>query len=628
MFKNVRIGNRLGLAFGLLLLLLAGVAGVGFWGLRATSSEALQILEQEARLAKYFAKAESDTLNLRRYEKDIFLNIGAPEKVSDYWEKWRAEQEALEEDLRSIEEIAGKEDLASVQTLRGDLSVYASGFNDVLRQIRDGRITTPQAGNAAVDPFKDEIRSLIEHAETYSAKHQEKMDGAGAVMAARARSTGWVMAWIVLAAILAALTTSLLLSRSITRPVLGTVEIARALARGDLRETVSDRRGDEVGELLEAMREMVRSQREMADLAGRIAVGDVDAGMQPRSEEDSLGKSLARMVESQREISSLAERIAAGDLTAGARARSEEDVLGKSLASMVERLSQLIGEVRTGAGALSAASGQVSATAQSLSQGTSEQAAAVEETSSSLEQMTASITQNAENSRQMEQAARRGAANAEESGRAVRETVDAMKSIAQRIGIIEEIAYQTNLLALNAAIEAARAGEHGKGFAVVATEVRKLAERSQTAAQEISELASGSVQVAERSGALLAELLPAIRSTAELVQEVAAASDEQAAGVSQVNRAMGEVDQVAQRNASAAEELSSAAEEMSSQAASLEELVAFFRLAGENGNGFHRRSASRAAHSPAPLKPSAAPAFYPVRREPRPSNGDHDFVSF
>jgi methyl-accepting chemotaxis protein len=305
------------------------------------------------------------------------------------------------------------------------------------------------------------------------------------------------------------------------------------------------------------------------------------------------------------------------------RARSEEDGLGKALAAMVDRLSQLIGEVRAGAGALSAASGQVSATAQSLSQGTSEQAAAVEETSSSLEQMTASITQNAENSRQMEQAARRGAANAEESGQAVRETVGAMKAIAQRIGIIEEIAYQTNLLALNAAIEAARAGEHGKGFAVVATEVRKLAERSQTAAQEISELASGSVQVAERSGVLLAELIPAIRSTAELVQEVAAASDEQAAGVSQVNRAMGEVDQVAQRNASAAEELSSAAEEMASQAASLQDLVAFFRLAGENGYGAARRGALKTLHVP-----ELDPVPFQARRPARPTNGDHDFVSF
>jgi methyl-accepting chemotaxis protein len=192
--------------------------------------------------------------------------------------------------------------------------------------------------------------------------------------------------------------------------------------------------------------------------------------------------------------------------------------------------------------------------------------------------MNASISQNADNSRQMEQMASKGVKDGEESGQAVRETVTAMKSIAEKVSIIEEIAYQTNLLALNAAIEAARAGDHGKGFAVVATEVRKLAERSQAAAREISALASSSVRTAERSGALLAELVPAIRKTADLVQEVAAASREQASGISQVNKAIGHMDQVTQRNAAAGEELASTAEEVASQAESLQQLITFFRV--------------------------------------------------
>jgi methyl-accepting chemotaxis protein len=225
----------------------------------------------------------------------------------------------------------------------------------------------------------------------------------------------------------------------------------------------------------------------------------------------------------------------------------------------------------------------VSSTSQSLSQGTSEQAASVEETTSSLEQMNASITQNAENSRATEQMAVKGAKDAEESGRTVMQTVDAMKQIAEKVSIIEEIAYQTNLLALNAAIEAARAGEHGKGFAVVATEVRRLAERSQVAAKEISVLSRSSVAVAERSGTLLEELVPAIRKTADLVQEVAAASNEQSSGVAQINRAMSQVDQVTQRNASASEELASTAEEMASQAEALNELMGFFRINGFSG---------------------------------------------
>lgn len=306
----------------------------------------------------------------------------------------------------------------------------------------------------------------------------------------------------------------------------------------------------------------------------------------------------------------VANALAGGDLNSRIEVTSRDETgqLMSAMKEMSEKLSQIIGEARSGAIALSSAAAQVSSTSQSLSQGTSEQAASVEETTSSLEQVGASVSQNAENSRRTEQIAIKAARDAEESGKAVQNTVEAMKSIAERILIIQEIAYQTNLLALNAAIEAARAGEYGKGFAVVASEVRRLAERSQMAAKEIGGLASSSVKVAEQSGQWLMELVPSIRKTADLVQDVAAASSEQATGVMQMSKAMNKVEQVTHRNASAAEELASTAEELSSQAQVLQHLVEFFRV---DGNVENRRdgTVSRARWAG---QPSLSTALSPV----------------
>jgi methyl-accepting chemotaxis protein len=284
-----------------------------------------------------------------------------------------------------------------------------------------------------------------------------------------------------------------------------------------------------------------------------------------------------------------------GDLTKRMEVNSKDEVgqMGTSLNTFLEKLEKIIVDVKSGASAIAVASQQVASSSSSLSQGTSEQAASAEETTSSLEEMSASIQQNSDNSRQMEQVATKGAREAEESGKAVNHTVEAMKSITEKIDIVDEIAYQTNLLALNAAIEAARAGEHGKGFAVVATEVRKLAERSQAAAKEISSLATDSVKVAENSGKLLDELVPSIQKTSELVQEVAAASREQSAGVAQINKAMAQVDQVTQRNASSAEELSSTAEELASQSEALLQLMNYFKVGGDSSFSFQPRARAK-----------------------------------
>lgn len=251
-------------------------------------------------------------------------------------------------------------------------------------------------------------------------------------------------------------------------------------------------------------------------------------------------------------------------------------VLLRAIRGTVTRVSDLVRDFRSAASGMSSAASLVSAASQAVSQGTNEQAMSVEETTASLHEMSASILQNSENSKQMEQMALKGARDAEESGRAVADTISAMREIAERIAIIEEIAYQTNLLALNAAIEAARAGEQGRGFAVVAAEIRSLAERSRTAAKEIDTTASASVRIAERSGAVLAELVPAIKKTAELVQDVVAASKEQSAGVAMIVKAMGQVEQITQNAAIAAQELASTAEQMSSQSRGLMQIVDAF----------------------------------------------------
>ena len=277
-----------------------------------------------------------------------------------------------------------------------------------------------------------------------------------------------------------------------------------------------------------------------------------------------------------------------------------------TIAQMRQQLSQIIAEVRSSADALSSASEEVNATAQSLAKGASVQAASVEETSASMEEMSASIAQNNENASVTDGIAQKAAKDAVSGGEAVAATVDAMQKIAERISVIDDIAYQTNLLALNAAIEAGRAGEHGRGFAVVASEVRKLAERSQVAAQEIGALATESVKRADLAGNLLQEMVPSIRKTADLVQEIAAASSEQTSGVNQINGAIGQVSQTMQQNAAASEELSSTAEEMSAQALRLQESMTYFRLANDNKGSNYQPLAPRREYAGEAVRPSAA----------------------
>ena len=335
-----------------------------------------------------------------------------------------------------------------------------------------------------------------------------------------------------------------------------------------------------------------------ANYVERISIGDVPAQITDTYHGDfnKIKNNLNTLIVAMNEITAAADEIAHGNLTVTIRERSPQDKLMQALGAMVTDLTRTVSEIRTIAGEVSAASQSISTASIEISNGASTQAASAEEASSSMEQMVSNIKQNADNAQQTDKIANKSAKDAQESGKAVVEAVTAMKEIASKISIIEEIARQTNLLALNAAIEAARAGEHGKGFAVVAAEVRKLAERSQKAAGEINQLSGTTVKVSEKAGEMLDKLVPDIQKTAELVQEITAASKEQDTGAGQINKALQQLEKVIQQNASASEEMASTTEELTGQSDQLISALGFFRTGDEGRARAPRPVAAKSAH--------------------------------
>jgi methyl-accepting chemotaxis protein len=380
-----------------------------------------------------------------------------------------------------------------------------------------------------------------------------------------------------------------------------TVKVAEQMSRGDLDVEVKPRSERDI--LGHSLKKMVATLKDTAQAAEQVAEGDLDVEVKLLSDQDTLGHSQSKMIRSLRETVQAAEKIADGDLTTNVTLLSDNDTLGIALNKMIKKLDGVVNEIKSAVDNVASGSRQMSATSEELSQGANEQASSAEESSASMEQMAANIKQNADNAQQTEAIATRAAEDAQKGGEAVAKTVDAMKEIAEKITIIEEIARQTNMLALNAAIEAARAGEAGKGFAVVADAVRKLAERSQAAAGDIGSLSSTSVEIAENAGEMLNKIVPDIRKTAELVQEINAASTEQNSGANQINRAIQQFDSVTQQNAASAEEMSSTSEELAAMAEQLQATISYFKLnVAGNGNDHKDRQIVHDAQTQQPIQ--------------------------
>ena len=582
MFANLKVGTRLALGFGALVILLLVISVTSVLRLATVHQASALIMDDLYPKVAVANDIVRGALNDGRLVRNLLLATNDAD-TDKAWQLTQESRAAIADHMKKLEAALDSERGRELFRVAADRHSALDLKYDHLHELsKADRAKAIEFLKTDFAPANDAYMTALEELARFQTERMDAANKSGAEVYA---TTSNLIICLAIGSLLVAVGVGFLITRNLLKVLGGepayAAEVMRKVAVGDFTVEVVTRAHDN-SSLLFAIKQMVASAgdsiNDVVRVMGAMAQGDLTQTIS-KSYQGSFGE------------------------------------MKEYVNETVAKLSQVVTEVNGGAEALAGASEEVSATAQSLSQAASEQAAGVEETSASIEEMTASISQNTENAKVTDGMATKAATEATEGGEAVRATVIAMKQIAQKIGIIDDIAYQTNLLALNAAIEAARAGEHGKGFAVVAAEVRKLAERSQVAAQEIGTVASNSVELAEKAGRLLDTIVPNIRKTSDLVQEITAASEEQSSGVGQINAAVNQLNQTTQQNASSSEELAATAEEMSGQAEQLQQSMAFFKLAGTA----HSRAATSVIASAAGRRTSAGAK--PARKATRPVVG-------
>ncbi|MBB2793457.1 UNVERIFIED_ORG: methyl-accepting chemotaxis protein [Rhizobium pisi] len=533
---RITIKLKLAAAFGFVILLLVGSAVYGIFSLSSLNDAVSDLISGPAKRLELALEAQTAELDAVRWQKNALLEMDPEIARKDYQNSAKSVDEMLTLVTSGLQ-LATAEGKPSWDRLVELAKRFDEGSNKVASIQESG----DRAGAVALS--SGEVRALVTEMEEVFGRlvglQQKAMAQADNDTDVLYSSTKNILIGLAIGASVIAFAAALWIALGVNSGLRKIIDVAGAVAIGDLNQKVEIKSNDEIKDLVTMINTMTENLRVTADIATQIA---------------------------------------AGDLTVSPKPLSDKDTLGIALEQMVERLRGVVADAIVAAENVSAGSQELSASSEQVSQGASEQAASAEEASASMEEMAANIKQNADNAAQTEKIARQSAKDAEMSGEAVSRAVQAMRTIAEKISIVQEIARQTDLLALNAAVEAARAGEHGKGFAVVASEVRKLAERSQSAAAEISSMSSDTVKAAQDAGDMLGRLVPDIRKTAELVSEISAACREQDIGASQINEAIQQLDRVTQQNAGASEQMSATSEELASQAEELQTSIAFFKV--------------------------------------------------